>query len=50
MENRTSQIFKKKNIHAQFSSQLPLQIMEFVVVAKCDNFYMSNSHKANQKR
>ncbi|CAH3041356.1 unnamed protein product, partial [Porites evermanni] len=23
--------------------------MEFVVVAKCDNFYMSNSHEANQK-
>ena len=29
---------------------MPLQIMEFVVVAKCDNFYMSNSHEANQKR
>ncbi|CAH3134355.1 unnamed protein product [Porites lobata] len=24
--------------------------MEFVVVAKCDNFYTSNSHEANQKK
>ena len=25
-------------------------IMEFVVVAMCDNLYMSNSHEASQKR
>ena len=29
---------------------MQLQMMEFLVVAKCDNFYMSNSHEANQKR
>ena len=27
-----------------------LHIMEFVVVAMCDNLYMSNSHEASQKR
>ena len=25
-------------------------MMEFVVVAKCDNFYTSNSHEANRKK
>ena len=29
---------------------MQFQMMEFVVVAKCDNFYMSNSYEANQKR
>ena len=33
-----------------FHRKLPLQMMEFVVVAKCDNFYTSNSHEANQKK
>ena len=29
---------------------MQLHIMEFVVVANCDNLYMLNSHEASQKR
>ena len=52
MKNRTNQIKKEKQVSCiiSISYNMQLHIMEFVVVAKCDNLYMSNSHEASQKR
>ena len=51
-QNGTNQIKKEKQISCiiSISYNMQLHIMEFVVVANCDNLYMSNSHEASQKR